>query len=126
MAAQLIGFLDRYKGRPFAWGRDDCSLFIADWWREVHGVDPAAHLRGTYTTEREKDRIVVRAGGLLPLISSIAETAGAVVTETPKTGDFGIIEPGVCAIHAQGFWIARSETGLAFSKDVAVWRAWSI
>lgn len=126
MAAQLVEFFSRYRGRPFLWGKDDCSLFIADWWREKHGDDPAAHLRGTYSTEVEKARIVRDAGGLLALVSGIAEAVGASQIEKPVTGCFAVIEPGVCAIYAQGFWVVRSETGLAFNKEAQALRMWSV
>lgn len=126
MAPRIIEFLDRYKSRPFQWGVDDCSLFIADWWRENHGVDPASELRGTYSSEEQKSEIVADAGGLLKLVTGIADGVGAKRASTPETGCFALIEPGVCAIYAQGYWVVRSDEGLTFSQNARVLRMWSI
>ena len=46
----LIAFLSERRGRPFAWGSNDCCLFAADWIRTATGYDPAAKVRGTYST----------------------------------------------------------------------------
>ncbi len=126
MAARLVEFLRRYQDRPFRWGQDDCSLFIADWWMENHGTDPAVHLRGTYDTKEGAHRVVDEAGGILRLVGGLADRVGAPRQSTPVTGNFGVIEPGVCAIYVQGFWVARSETGLVFNKEAKVWRVWSL
>ncbi|OWU80429.1 hypothetical protein [Phaeobacter sp. 22II1-1F12B] len=40
--------LHRWAGQPFIWGESDCMLCLADWVQRVKGVDPAAHIRGTY------------------------------------------------------------------------------
>lgn len=126
MAARIIEFMQRYTDRPFAWGVDDCSLFIADWWRENHGVDPACELRGTYSTEIEKTRIVENSGGLLKLVAGIAEGVGAKRATSVSTGCFALIEPGVCAIYVQGYWVVRSEIGLTFNREARVIRMWSV
>lgn len=125
MAAQLVEFMRRYQDRPFKWGQDDCCLFVADWWQETHGVDPVAHIRGTYDSYESAHAIIDAAGGLLRLIEDLAARAGAKEVSTPSTGSFAVIDPGVCAIYVQGFWVSRSEVGLVFNKEAKPWRVWS-
>ena len=128
MATRLGNFLQRYTDRPFAWGADDCSLFLADWWQEIHGVDPAAHLRGTYSDEAGKAAIVMAAGGIVNLVAGIAARAGASVRMRHSEiipEDFAVIAPGVGAIWDGQFWVGRSVIGLTFTSDATIWRAWS-
>lgn len=119
-------FISRYAGATVDYGTDDCGLWLADWWLECHGVDPASDLRGTYASDSEKRAIVVRGGGLAMLVDGIAKNAGAPETFDPQNGDFGVIAPGVCAIRADGYWVARADEGLTMISDATVWRAWSI
>ena len=128
MASQLTQFLAPYADCPFQWGLDDCSLFLADWWHYRHGSDPAAHLRGTYTTEAEKAAIVAEAGGLTLLVAALAGTVGAPERIGPaQEGDFAIIAPGVGAIYTGNYWVARGEAGLVFVSRAKVWGSvWSV
>lgn len=128
--ADFRAFVERYMASPMQWGVDDCSLFIADWWRENHGSDPAAHLRSTYSTEAEKEAIVSDAGGLLRLVGGIAKAVGAKPARRARVGDFGVIAVGGNAIAAifagGGFWAARSNDGVAFTRDARPLRVWTI
>ena len=129
MAARVTEFLTRYAGRPMAWGKDDCSMLLADWWTENHGTDPAAALRETYATEAEKAMVVKRAGGLPRLVASIAASVGARRTQAPRDGDFGVIQYEgsiVAGIRVGLFWAVRSSGGIAFVRDAKVVRAWEI
>lgn len=126
----ITEFLLHYIGKPMQWGVDDCSLIVADWWRENHGSDPAAHLRGTYSTEAEKVAIVDAAGGLLPLVRGLAGRVSALPMGEPRDGDFAVLGLGkelqVCGIRSGGFWAVRSETGIAFTSAARVLRGWSV
>lgn len=134
MKNKLIDYLRESAGRPFALGRNDCCLFIADWWRAVHGVDPVAEWRGTYRTEEDKRALLDREGGMVALISRIADRAGTVETENPITGDFGLIKHGdttvgaICTGTAGEVlcWAVRSETGVAFTSNPKVLKAWAL
>lgn len=46
----------------FEWGRHDCCLFAADWVRECLGVDPAAAVRGNYSSALGAGRVSREAG----------------------------------------------------------------
>lgn len=127
----LQPFLADLARRPFAWGACDCSLIIADWWRLNHGVDPAAHLRGTYGSEAECDALLAREGGRLALVGKLAARVGAVPTEDPRPGDFGVVAGGpiedLPAIMAPDRkWAAKSLAGLIVFAAPRVVRAWSI
>lgn len=124
--ADIAEFLQRYTGEPFVWGKSDCALWVASWWAENHGVDPAAKLRSTYASEEEKEALVAREGGLLRLVSGLAASVGAKRLQNPQRGSFAIIEPGICAIWTGDFWAVRSPTGIVFIKEAKAWRIWSI
>lgn len=123
-------FLERYMGRPMQWGIDDCSLMLADWWNENHGVDPASHLRGTYCDEDGKSEIVEKSGGLVSLVEYIASRVGARPISVIEVGCFGVISFGCgrefSAIRADGAWAIRSETGITITKRGEFVRIWSI
>lgn len=128
--ADLREFLNRYAEREFEWGQDDCSLIIADWWRENHGQDPAAHLRGTYADERSCHQVVRRAFGLARLVSGICAAAGARVTRNLKDGDFAVLNVGgsrICGIRCGRYWAIRNK-GVGFIPEAhaRVVKAWAI
>ena len=133
-ARALSEFLRKQSGRPFEWGSSDCSLFLADWWRHVHGADPAAHLRGTYSTPEGKDAVLRQHRNLQRLVTAVAAQAGAPRTRAPNTGDFGLIAVAgrpygaICTgrVAGKSCWVARSETGLTFLTNPRILRAWSI
>jgi hypothetical protein len=134
MQLKLIEFLHESAGRPFAYGRNDCSLFLADWWRCVHGVDPAAELRRRYSDEAGKDALVAQERGLQRLVSRLARSVGARRVRQPGTGDFGLIVHGgkpygaICTgrVGAGLCWAIRSDTGVAFLTNPRVLQAWAI
>ena len=134
MQHKLVSFLHRSAERPFAYGQEDCSLILASWWKCVHGVDPAKALRGTYSTDAEKDSLLEREGGLLAVVDRLAAGVGAAATQTPALGDFGVIEHGgkpfgaICAGTA-GLalcWAIRTEKGVGFLTNPKVLKAWAI
>lgn len=129
-AFDLSQFLRIEAGRPFAWGWHDCALVLADWWQFMHGDDPAAALRGTYSTEAECAEILKRAGGLPALVQSIADKAGAVrVHGEPPVGAFGVIEVkgrSFAAIRSGTSWAIKAPSGIAFVNAPAPARVWSI
>lgn len=129
MAKRVDEFISRYVDAPFVWGQSDCALFLADWWQENHGSDPASHLRGTYSTEAGKSDIVSARGSLALLVDDICRSISAreiSIHAELKPGDFGIIAPGVGAIFTGEYWAARSEMGLVLTQRARIWRVWSI
>lgn len=49
---------------PFVWGWNDCAVFAASCVEAVTGEDPAADLRGTYSTAFEAADVLQGLGGL--------------------------------------------------------------
>jgi hypothetical protein len=94
VADLLSAFLQRAAAEPFRFGEWDCCMTLANWLRELTGSDPAAHLRGRYASEFGWKRIVVRAGGLLPLVRGVVEGAGL-----RRVNEAGLtVEPGDVAV----------------------------
>lgn len=126
---KLRDFIMEYIDRPFVWGADDCSLFVADWWFNRHGIDPAAHLRGTYSDQSGKVALVTAAGGLVRLVDDCARRVGSPRTRHPVEGDIAVVLiDGVyfSAICAGDMWAIRSESGVIFTADAKVVRAWAV
>lgn len=67
----LTTFIESHKDKPFSWGETDCCMFAADWVKELTGRDYAASFRGKYSDEAGAKRELVKAGGLVPLISGM-------------------------------------------------------
>ncbi len=59
----LREFIAAHRADGHAFGANDCALFAAAWVALVAGVDPAADLRGTYSTEAEADALTAALGG---------------------------------------------------------------
>lgn len=61
---RLYDFLEEVREQPFAWGSRDCALTACDWIKALTGIDPAADLRGTYSTALGAARVMKERGGL--------------------------------------------------------------
>lgn len=125
-------FLSWKATEPVVLGSDDCLLWLADLAMALRGVaDPAAHLRGTYSTPLQAARVIRRAGGPVALIASVLEPVGAQRVEEPVSGDVGVImarglhaETPIGAIRTGGMWTFRSRRGLmgVRADALAAWR----
>lgn len=126
----LREFLLDVAGRPFVWGQTDCALVIAEWWALNHGADPAAHLRGTYSTEEECLAVMERHGGVLKLVTELAEKVGAPLAVDYMPGDFGVVSAhGLSwgAIRTEsGRWFIKARKGVAVVSHAHVSRGWAI
>ncbi|WP_245450679.1 DUF6950 family protein [Methylobacterium brachiatum] len=113
----------------FVWGVCDCSLAMADWCRAVRGVDPAATLRGRYTTALGAMRHVRRLGGFEVMARSLMAGCGFVTTEAPRIGDVGLVRHPVVgpvfAIRCALGWAVKSPEGVAVG-DYPALAAWSV
>lgn len=56
-------FLVARASEPFAWGKNDCALFVADGIVALTGVDIAAEFRGQYATEAEAFALIETVTG---------------------------------------------------------------
>ena len=143
-ADPLSQFLNRSAAIPFAWGRHDCLLWLADWIAERHGIDPASELRGKYSTMLQAARIVREAGGVARLVD-ISTRALGISRATPgapnawrKRGDIAVVTVGgeggqhfgnaAGAILLSGSAALICEAGLVMPRlaDVDVIAAWRV
>lgn len=121
--------LDDYGGHR---GGVDCVLFLANWIRETCGRDPAADLRGTYSTQAEARAILEKAGGFIPLVTCRLANIGWRGVSDPETGDVAIVSvrvgPGkhvqMPAIHRRGLWLFPDRRRLVAGRfhPLLIWR----
>ncbi|MER8754071.1 hypothetical protein NKH69_00105 [Mesorhizobium sp. M0976] len=88
--------LEQYIRLPHRWrwggmGGEDCTTFCASWVFEVTGKDPAADLRGTYSTVEGAHAVLLAAGGIESLVGSKLMPLGFRRVTEPLDGDIGII-----------------------------------
>lgn len=113
----------------FVWGECDCSLVMADWCRKMRGVDPAASLRGRYSTARGAVRHVRRLGGFEAMARSLMAGCGFATIEAPRPGDVGLVDHPtvgpVFAIRCALGWAVKSPEGVAVD-DYPTIVAWGV
>ncbi|GAA6190896.1 hypothetical protein [Phaeobacter sp. NW0010-22] len=84
--------LHRWSALPFIWGESDCMLCLADWVQRVRGVDPAAHIRGTYDSRGGCQR---ETGFLRDPVAAVEGCLGTIGglerVGDPRTGDVAVI-----------------------------------
>jgi hypothetical protein len=126
----LADFLAGLAREPFRYGRCDCALVLGRWWAVNHGVDPAAHLAGTYSDKESCADVLISHLGLLRLVFTICRGIGARRTRDPKPGDFGVVRMG--RLHfgairtASGKWAIKASNGLIVTGDCRPIAVWSI
>ena len=134
----LTRFLNRAAATPFAWGRHDCLLWLADWIAERRGLDPASELRGRYSTMLQAARIVREAGGVERLVDITTRAMGLSRATPGARGDIAVIRVGgeggqhfgnaAGAILLGGSAALICEAGLVMPRlaDVDVIAAWRV
>lgn len=131
IAAKLEPFLERANRKPFAWGRHDCMLWLADWLVELGREDPAKELRGLYSSALGAERVLRKKGGMATLIS---EALGAPSAREGRPGDVGLIEVvdvdqrstlagGICTAIG---WAVLGVRGVKISRRAVAVAVWSV
>jgi hypothetical protein len=78
---------------PFAWGRNDCALWSADWVTRATGEDFASRWRGRYASEAE----------LMALLESMGLTQpGEIADEALQGIEVAFAQRGDIVLHPQG------------------------
>lgn len=117
--------LDRYIQRSidlrWAWGAQDCTIWVADWCRLCWGLDPASRFRGTYGTEAEAEALTSEG-----LVALVAPEIPLLRKDRPEPGDIGVIEIAdrqVAAIWTGRHWIFRTPRGVSMTRRgaIAIW-----
>lgn len=128
----LAGFLADSARTPFLLGRFDCCLWLADWIKLRRGVDPASHLRGSYSTPLGYQLLARKAGSMAALVGSCVEPAGLRLTGSPRPGDIGVVRAittegvhdvgAICTIRG---WASLSPAGLLVGPTTPL-AAWEV
>lgn len=89
--SRLVAAIEAHRHQPFAWGSNDCALFVADCIEAMTGADPAGAVRGRYDTEEGARAVLVALGH-----ADVAALAAAALPEIPpgraRMGDVAIVE----------------------------------
>ena len=117
--------LDEYVAatveQPWQWGKQDCTIWVADWCSARWGIDPAARYRGRYSDEQGMAALI--SGGLL---ATVAPEIALPHKDAPDEGDIGVIEVAgrqVAAIWSGAHWMFRTPRGVSFARRdaLAIW-----
>ena len=117
--------------RPWKWGTSDCSTAACEAFALVHGVDPMAGLRGTYTDATGAAAVVAERGGWEALCEALAASAGLRAV-APLEAPAGALGLAVWAgRHSLVFcvgssWAGKSLRGMALISATGVGRAWRV
>ncbi|USJ24733.1 DUF6950 family protein [Ensifer adhaerens] len=96
---RLVDYVSRVRSLPFEYGQHDCALFAAGAVKAMTGKDPAAKLRGKYST---------LAGGLKKLrrlgFANHADFAASILPEVIEGPAFGQIGDIAALDLGNGAW----------------------
>lgn len=123
--------VQRWARTPFAWGTADCCIILADYVRDVTGIDGAAHLRGRYA---DYEQLRAICGNPFALVEECAGRVPLNPTRNPKRGDVGVIgivsQDGYAQIGGlclkPGQWAAKEIRGVNIVSEPKVIAAWSV
>lgn len=115
---------------------EDCTTFAASWVLEATGRDPAASLRGTYSTAEGAEDILRAYGGAEGLVEDKLSRLGFARTSEPVDGDVGIVRATVGmdgsvvkeipAIRFGPLWAVMAARGPQVKKLDWTGAAWNI
>lgn len=120
----FAAFMAMTGAQPWAWGVQDCTLWVADWCKLRWRVDPALSFRDRYDSEAGAQSLIDRAGSLIGLVSP--HMAFLVQKNEADEGDVGVIEVlgrQTAAIRVGDKWAFRSPAGVGFvdAAPLIVW-----
>lgn len=128
MSADLDSFLAEKAAAPWAWGSVDCCMVLADWALANGHGDLLARYRGAYDDEAGCVAIIVRRGGLLPIVSDGAARIGLARIEAPSRGSIGVIGSATVLTRQwgaiwDGGWLVRGAEGFAplVARPLGIW-----
>ena len=105
---RLSAYLDGLRGKPFAWGHNDCCTFAAGAVKAMTGEDMMAEFRGRYATSRGSVR-ALRKFGAGTLAGTLTAKFGEPVDQAQR-GDV-VMADGSLGICFGAFAIAVGEQG---------------
>lgn len=112
--------------RPWQWGVADCCTAACDVFHRLHGIDPMAPLRGTYSSRLGAVRAIRARGGWLSMAEGLAAEAGLVVSDGAP-GEIGLTKwhgGAALVVHVGSGWAGKTERGMQTVETVVrCWRA---
>lgn len=123
--SRIAGFVTSREREPFAWGSNDCALFVCDGIKAISDHDPAADVRG-YSTEKGAARVVKRLGGMRGIGGS--RFGEEIHPMQAQVGDVGLVEVDgreSFALCGGAFWLSPGPEGLVrldIGVAVMAWR----
>lgn len=111
---------------PFAWGKSDCCLTVADCLVAMGLPDPMAVYRGRYDSERGAMRMFARDGGLEGAMDARMAEGGYFFCEAG--GAVGLVETGIgptVCLRIGTYWYAKSESGAQGYDDKHIYLRWT-
>jgi len=129
LMADLDAFLAEKAALPWAWGVVDCCMVPADWAIANGYGDLMALERGKYADEAGAQAVIVRRGGLFPIVSDGCARAGLVQAEVPSRGVIAVIGSLLAPSRQWGAiwdgtrWLVRDATGFTAvtARPLAMW-----
>lgn len=132
---RLAEFVKAASERPFQYGSFDCCSMPCEAASKITGVDPWAHSRGRYKTERGAARVIRRAGGFIQMVEKIMSDYPEAPISFARRGDIllvvdaEIVESGsdamlaLCLGHDMGY-VSRDRGFrlLPFNRASRAWR----
>lgn len=116
--------------RRWMWGEADCCASVCAAYARLHGIDPMAALRGSYSDAAGAAGIVARAGGWDALCEEWLARAGMVEVppQAAPPGSIGLLAPQPNGTRALAFglgsgWAGKGARGMTLLREVA--RAWA-
>lgn len=126
--------INRWAVTPWAWGRMDCMLSLADWCVAQRWPDPAADIRLTYDGPGECQRVTGFLRDPLTVTQRCFGRAGLSVVERAAVGDIAVLKFGpaqhVGAVWTDwGQWASKDEGSVTFYRPETVpqvLRVWGV
>ncbi len=127
---RLASFIDDRRNQAFAWGMQDCFTLAADAALEMTGDDPAASVRGAYSSEDEAEAIIGPAG-LEAWVAATMAAWGAPECDPAfaQRGDMVFVAVGnqrMCGVHCGNAIAVPGADHLHFLPTSRALRAWVI
>lgn len=125
---RLARATERHMSTPMQWGESDCLLTVADAIEAVTGIDPAAKIRGKYSSEIGAAKLMRRrkANDVEQVLERLFAPVGRLMAQR---GDVCVVErEGVlCAGYVTEYGVAvKSERGLDFIQQTEIKTAFKV
>lgn len=123
-ASSMHAAMADHQGRQFAWGINDCCLFVARTVDAMTGSTLAQQLAAAYSDEASALALIASHGGLAEAVSAFL---GPPVAERATRGDVALIEGGeglAVGICIGSTVVAMGKTGLMSVPRSAILKVW--